>query len=160
MIDEPGIIEFRSRTHPAFKSRAQVFSARMALPLGISMLPVMILGLSSALQGFSVLAYLYVGFPAAIMLSAAWTYVQIRDVLVELHFRDTDVGVRSLISAASPASGIKWYRLLDLKTDGESVRLTLGHSFYHIRPDEWPDRQNLKHHLLSAAGGVTEGRDD
>lgn len=132
----------------------------MALPLGVCMIPVMILGLSSVLQGQSVIGYLYFGFPAGLSVAAAWTYIRIRDVLVEMHFRDGDVGIRSLVSAASPSGKIRWFRLLDMQSDGNQIRLTLGHEFYKIFLSEWPEKQDLIEHLREALGDMKQQLDD
>jgi hypothetical protein len=160
MITDPGIVEFRSSAHPAFRSRANIFSARMAVPMGVCMLPVMILGLAAVLQGQSVLAHLYIGFPAALSVAAAWTFVRVRDVIVELHFRESDVGIRSLVSAASPTRPVKWFRLLDVKSESDGIRLTLGHEFFSIDLSQWPEQNNLRRHLLLAAGHDSADSDD
>lgn len=123
------------------------------------MLPVMIAGLSSVLQGYSVLLVLYIGFPAAILVAGAWTHVRIGDEIVELHFRDKDLALRSLLAAAEPKKELLWYRILDVQRDINNVRITLGHEFYRILLSEWPEREFLMGHLESAARKHAAGTD-
>jgi hypothetical protein len=112
------------------------------------MLPVMIGALVSMLQGMPALMYLYAGFPLAILVSGIWTYIRMQDVVVEIHFRDEDVGIRSLLDATNPRESIHWYRLLDLSVDGQStVRITLGRESFVLNMVDWPAKQRIIGHL-------------
>jgi len=129
----------------------------MVQPLAACVLPVMIAGLASLLQGYAVLPFLYIGFPAAILVAGAWTHVRIGDEIVELHFRDEDLALRSLLSAAEPKKDLRWFRILDVQRDDDAVRITLGHEFYRILLSEWPEREYLMGHLESAANQHASG---
>lgn len=151
MVIGSSIKEFRSRHHPLHRSRRHVFSIQMARPLAACMIPVMILGFVMLLQGKTALPFLFMGFPLALLLAAAWTSVRIRDLIVEVHIRGADISLRSLLSAAEPRQTLSWLRILDLQRCHDVIRLTLGHEFFHIRLADWPEREHLIRHLEKAA---------
>ena len=122
----------------------------MMQPLAACLLPLMVIALASLLQGYDALPFLYIGFPAAILVASGWTHVRISDEIVELHFRDSDLALRSLLSAASPKKKLSWFRILDIKRDKDVIRITLGHEFYRILLSEWPEQEHLVGHLESA----------
>lgn len=127
-----------SNRHPDGRSRPVVFAAALIQPLGICMLPVMLFTLAGMLQGLPVLSSLYAGSPIALVVAAIWTWIRVRDVIVEVHFHDDAMAVRSLIDAASPPNPLEWKRLLDARMSGtERLVLTLGHEEYRLVKSEW-----------------------
>lgn len=121
-----------------------VFTAALVRPLGISMMPVMLITLAGMLQGFPVLSALYVWFPVALAAASAWTWVRVRDVIVELHLSEGAVAVRSLMDAAEPPSPLAWRVLLDSRVEsGGKLVITLGHEEFRLIRDEWLHEDDL-----------------
>lgn len=134
----------RSRRHPDGRSRPVVFTAALVRPLGICMMPVMLITLAAMLQGNPVLSALYVWFPVALAVAAAWTWIRVRDVIVEIHISENAVAVRSLLEAAEPQAPLSWRRLLDARTDdGKKLVLTLGHEEFRLYRNEWSHADDL-----------------
>ncbi len=99
----------------------------------------MVGALFSMLQGLPALFFVYAGFPAAVVLSAIWTYIRLHDQVVEIHFRDRDIAIRSVYDAAQPTRSLHWYRLLDASPYTDRLELTLGRELFVLRKDEWDE---------------------
>jgi len=106
-------------------------------PLGVCMLPVMIVTLVAMLEGQQVLSAIYVGFPVALSLAAAWTWIRIRDIIVEIHVGEDRIAVRSLYDAAMPEKDLHWSRLLDARRDGSRLSLQIGHEEFRLEEHDW-----------------------
>lgn len=134
----------RSRRHPDGRSRPVVFTAALIQPLAVCMMPVMLITLAAMLQGNPVLSALYVWFPVALAVAAAWTWIRVRDVIVEIHISDDAVAVRSLLEAADPQAPLSWRRMLDARMDdGKKLVLTLGHEEFRLYRNEWSNADDL-----------------
>jgi hypothetical protein len=110
------------------------------------MLPVMIGALVAMLEGLPALNFLFVGSPAAISTAAAWTWIRIRDDIVEVCISlDLDgVAVLSRHDASEPRHPQTWKRLFDIEVDRENrVILTVGHEEFRIDADRFPDVDRL-----------------
>jgi len=91
------------------------------------------------LQGLPALIFLYAGFPVAVLLSGIWTYIRLQDQVVEIHFRNEDVAIRSMLDAAQPTRPIHWYRLLDTSMMTDRMELTLGRELFVLKLAEWTE---------------------
>lgn len=134
----------RSRRHPDGRSRPMVFTAALVRPLGVCMMPVMLITLAAMLQGNPVLSALYVWFPVALAVAGAWTWIRVRDVIVEIHLTDDAVAVRSLMDAAEPQAPLSWRRLLDARVEGGTrLTVTLGHEEFRLFRSDWAHADDL-----------------
>lgn len=134
----------RSRRHPDGRSRPMVFTAALVQPLGVCMIPVMLITLAAMLQGIPVLSALYVWSPIALVVAAIWTWIRTRDVIVEVHMTEDAVAVRSLLEAADPPAPLAWRRLLDARMEGGSkLILTLGHEEFRLLRADWSNADDL-----------------
>lgn len=101
------------------------------------MLPVMIITLFAMLEGQQVLSAIYVGFPAAFLLASAWTWIRIRDIIVEIHVGQERIAVRSLFDAAAPEKDLHWSTLLDARREGNRIILQVGHEEFRLIEKDW-----------------------
>ena len=102
------------------------------------MLPVMIVTLVGMLEGARIMSSLYIGFPAALTVAAIWTWVRVRDTIVEVHVGDGVMAIRSLIDAAAPARPLVWMRLFDVRMSGsDRILFTLGLEEFRLIRSEW-----------------------
>jgi hypothetical protein len=121
-----------------------VFTAALVQPLGVCMIPVMLITLAAMLQGIPVLSALYVWSPIALVVAAIWTWIRTRDVIVEVHMTEDAVAVRSLLEAADPPAPLAWRRLLDARMEGGSkLILTLGHEEFRLLRADWSNADDL-----------------
>ncbi len=114
-----------------------MFASELVRPLGVCMLPVMVVTLFAMLEGQQVLAAIYVGFPAALLLASAWTWIRIRDIIVEIHVGEDRIAVRSLYAAAAPEKDLHWSRLLDARRESSRVSLQIGHEEFRLDEKDW-----------------------
>ncbi len=115
--------------------------------LSVCMLPVMIGALIAMLEGAPVLYFLYAGFPIAIILSAAWTYVRVQDEIVEIHIRPSAVALRSLLDASRPVHKLTWFRLLDVRDGETDIQLTVGRDLFRLQKSDWESPPDLLRQL-------------
>jgi len=141
---------FHSLRHPNGRGKAAVVSTALGKPIGVCMLPVMITALIAMLQGAPVLTYLYVGFPIALAVSSAWVWIRVRSVVCELHLGDTSVALRSLVDAADPPSLLKWQLVLDISSNNDGLRLTLGLEEFELIASDWEEWGDLTAALHAA----------
>jgi len=111
------------------------------------MIPVMIGALITMLEGYRVLQYLYIGFPLAVVLSAAWTSIFVQKHVAEIHVRPDAIGIRSVWEAASPKKDFTWVKLLDLDESATAIKLTAGYEIFTIHRSQWPEYNSLNETL-------------
>lgn len=122
-----------------------VFASELIRPLGMCMLPVMLVTLVGMLEGARIMSALYVGFPAALAIAAIWTWVRVRDTIVEVHLGDGVMAIRSLIDAAAPARPLVWMRLFDVRMSGpDRILFTLGLEEFRLVRSEWSHEPGLQ----------------
>lgn len=113
------------------------------------MLPVMLVTLVGMLEGARIMSALYAGFPAALIVAASWTWVRVRDRVVEVHVAEGVMAVRSLIDAAAPPRPLVWRRVFDIrKSDSNRILLTLGLEEFRLILSEWSAEPGF-HMLMS-----------
>jgi len=108
------------------------------------MLPVMIGALVGMLQGFAVLAYLYVGFPIAVLAAMGWTWLHVRNLVCEVHLKQDAVAFRTLFDAAYEPSPLHWRRVIDTTHKTDSTSVTLGLEEYSLNANQWPEWNELR----------------
>ncbi len=108
------------------------------------MLPVMTGALISMLQGYAVLAFLYIGFPIAVLVAMGWTWLHVRNVICEVHLRQDAVAFRSLFEAADEPSPLQWRRVIDTTHNEDNSRVTLGLEEYSLDAEHWPQWNELR----------------
>lgn len=128
---------YLSRRHPGGRPRPIVFASELVRPLGVCMLPVMVVTLVAMLEGQEVLAAIYTGFPLALLVASAWTWIRTRDIIVEIHVDDDRIAVRSLYDAAAPEKELHWSRLLDARREGGRITLQIGHEEFRLEDRDW-----------------------
>lgn len=141
---------FHSLRHPNGRGKAAVVSTALGKPFGVCMLPVMIAALIAMLQGSPVLTYLYVGFPIALAVSSAWVWIRVRSVVCELHLGDASMALRSLVDAADPPSSLNWQLILDISSNNDGLRLTLGLEEFELIASDWEEWSDLTAALHAA----------
>jgi hypothetical protein len=141
---------FRSRSHPMDVSRAALFGTALVRPLGVSMVPIMIGALIAMLEGRPPIPWLYLGFPLAMAVSAAWTVLQLRRETVELRVMAESVQAYSAWEAATPRASVGRLALVDIRREGGLLSLTIGHDTRVLELSRWPDANALQRALEDA----------
>ena len=99
------------------------------------------------LEGYRVLQYLYIGFPLAVVVAAAWTSIFVQKHVAEIHVRPDAIGIRSVWEAATPKKDFTWLKLLDLDESATAIKLTAAYEIHTIHRSEWPEYNDLKETL-------------
>ena len=150
----------KSLLHPIHATKVAVFGVHLVRPLGMAMLPVMVTSLVAMLQGYPVLAFLYAGFPIALILSMMWTWIQVRNRICEIHLANQKIALRSLFSASDPVDPLHWKGLLHVEKVGDRINVTAGLENYSIVAEEWPNWsvlvQQLHHYSPSGTHDYLE----
>jgi len=139
-VESPYTLQsFKSLRHPGRRSKASVAALALARPIGFCMLPVMIAALITMLQGYPALHFVTVGFPIAAAVALAWTWIQVRSVVVEIHIQGPHVAFRTLFDAATPPSVSSWHHIINVEQEPERTIVTLGLDSTVLYPEEWAD---------------------
>lgn len=145
-IESPAYRCYRSVDHPDGRPRSWEYAAALVRPIGVCMLPVMIGALVAMLEGMPALRYVTVGSPIAIGIASIWTWIRVRDDVVEvcISTEKQGVSVYSRHDAASPRRPVSLMRLFNVQFDSEDrVVLTLGHEEFRLDPDGFPEIDDL-----------------
>lgn len=141
---------FQSVVHPEGRSWAAVYSGRLVRPLAVCLLPVMIFTLVDALQGFSLLVYLYLLAPLAILVALAWTSYQMRAAVAELQVEGPHVWVRTLSMCLRDQPAAETQYVLEVRQGSESLQVTLSQEALVLPFEQWPEHRALRDALRSA----------
>jgi len=152
-MPEPAYQTFISTLHPGGRTKAAIVGTALAKPVGICMLPVMMGALVGMLQGYPVLGFLYFGFPISLLVASGWSWIQVRNIICEVHIHDGVVAIRSQWEAADLPSALNWRRLIDSSEIESGLRITLGLEEYSLHRQEW-DRWSA---LSSIVGALPYG---
>ena len=98
------------------------------------MLPVMIGALIAMLEGLPALGFLYRGAPIAMIVAGIWTWIRVRDRVVEICVAPEGITVLSLNDAAYPRRHPGWMRLFNVEEEDDRVVLTVGHEEFRFNP--------------------------
>lgn len=145
-IESPAYRCYRSVDHPDGRPRSWEYASALVRPIGICMLPVMIGALVAMLEGMPALNYVRIGSPIAIGIASMWTWIRVRDEIVEVCISSERQGVSVLSrhDAAAPRRPESWMRLFNVHVDQEDrVVLTVGHEEYRVDPDRFPEIDEL-----------------
>ncbi|NNF03131.1 MAG: hypothetical protein HKN17_01590 [Rhodothermales bacterium] len=151
-IESPAYRCYRSVDHPDGRPRSWEYASALVRPIGICMLPVMIGALVAMLEGLPALRYLTIGSPIAIGVASVWTWIRVRDDVVEVCISTEKQGVSVLSrhDAASPRRPEAWTRLFNVETsDDGRVFLTAGHEEFRLEAHRFPDMDELLDDCLS-----------
>jgi len=145
-IESPAYRCYRSVDHPDGRPRSWEYASALVRPIGVCMLPVMIGALVAMLEGLPALRYLTIGSPIAMSVASAWTWIRVRDDIVEVcvSAEKQGVSVLSRHDAAAPRNPMLWMRIFNVEFDQEDrVVVTLGHEDFRIEPDEFPEIDDM-----------------
>lgn len=151
---------FQSIHHPRGMSRVMLYAQWLVRPLAVCMLPIMILTLVEVLQGGDVLPYLYVGFPAAIILASLWTGFRMRSAPAEIVVSGPFAEVRTVLEVLSGTASRPWRIVLEVRKSADHIQLALGESVYDFAVSEWPDSGALLRGLQGARSAPYEVETD
>jgi hypothetical protein len=130
---------FLSTRHPGGQPAAVLFGQALAGPVGICSLPVMIGALVTMLEGGRPLPFLTIGFPISLAVAWWWTASRLRTEIVELHVDGMHASFRSRWDVAvrrPPGAGSA---ILDVRSSGVDLLVTIGLETILLRRTEWPD---------------------
>lgn len=140
---------FTSKYHPGSASRPLVFGRWLVRPLAMILLPVMIITLVVALQGYPILGFLYYGFPLGVGLAWIWTWYVLQTTLATIIVDEEAIAVKSVWQQAEyPPTSPAWERLFDLRQDRESITMSLGLQSYDLSLQNWQDADVLLKALI------------
>lgn len=114
------------------------------------MLPVMIGALVAALEGFSLLPFLYAGFPAALLLALLWVRFRMQATLAEICIDRGRAAVQTVWDLIRKTGGPAWHPVLDVRRDAAGFTLTLGLDVYELKLQDWPEGERLIDELRQA----------
>ena len=120
-----------------------LYSRAVARPMGLLMLPVMIVALVQALQGAPVFPEIFLAAGAALTASSAWTHFQLGHRVVELRVQGQRVALRTAIDVARDAAPV-WEPLLRAKQQRDGLHLYVGDRTIHLSPSNWPAYERLR----------------
>ena len=146
LIEKPAYRCYRSVDHPDGRLRSWEYASALVRPIGVCMLPVMIGALVAMLEGLPALRYLTIGSPIAIAVASVWTWIRVRDDIVEVCVSQEKQGVSVLSrhDAASPRRPESWMRLFNIKFDAENhIFLMVGHEEFRLDATRFPEVDRL-----------------
>lgn len=154
-VPEPYVINqdptyiFTSTAHPGTAAWQRVYAGAVIRPLAVCVLPVMIAGLVAVLQGYPALAYLTIGFPAALSTAVAWTFFRMHATVAEVHVRPGEAAVRTVWECLH-ARPLRWLPIYELRAGESILTLALGDSTYELDRKAWPEANTLLDALKTA----------
>jgi len=119
-----------------------VYARSIVRPLAVCMLPVMLGGLVTVLQGYPALAYLIVGFPVALLAALGWTFFRMHAILAEVHVRPGEAAVRTVWEYLR-AHPLRWAPIYELRSAQTTLTLALGDAAYELDRTAWPEADTL-----------------
>ena len=140
---------FTSTAHPGTAPWQWVYARAVVRPLAVCMLPVMLGGLATVLQGFPALAYLIIGFPAAIIVAVGWTFFRMHALLAEVYVRPGEAAVRTVWETLR-ARPLRWMPIFELRAAPSTLTLALGDAAYELHRTAWPEVDTLLDTLQAA----------
>ena len=140
---------FTSTSHPGTAPWQWVYARAVVRPLAVCMLPVMVAGLATVLQGYPALAYLTVGFPAAIIVAAGWTFFRMHALIAEVYVRPGEAAVRTVWETLR-ARPLQWMPIFELRAARSTLTLALGDAAYELNRTAWPNADTLLNALKAA----------
>ena len=140
---------FTSTAHPGTAAWQRVYAGAVVRPLAVCVLPVMIAGLVAVLQGYPALAYLTIGFPAALATAVAWTFFRMHATAAEVHVRPGQAVVRTVWECLR-ARPLRWMPIYELRAAEATLTLALGDSTYELDRKAWPEADTLLDALKTA----------
>ena len=140
---------FTSTAHPGPVAWQGVYARSVVRPLAVCMLPVMVGGLVKVLQGYPALVYLIIGFPAALIVAAAWTFFRMHALIAEVHVRPGEAAVRTVWESLR-ARPLRWTPIYELRAAQSSLTIALGDAAYELDRAAWPEADTLLDVLRSA----------
>ena len=144
------LTSFESRFHPGKVSRERAFAVMAQKPIVACVLPVLILALVDAFEGFSsLLAYLYIGTPLALLIAFAWTAHHFRTTIATISVSGPFVQV-VVVSDLFTKKHIPFAFNLDVRIGPDALFLTLKDSTYRIVQQDWDKFEDLSHSLKAS----------
>jgi len=134
---------FQSIDHPGSDSVPVLYSRAVARPMGVLMLPVMIVALVQALQGAPVFPEIFLAAGVALTAASAWTHFQLGHRVVELRVQGQRVALRTAIDVARDVAPV-WEPLLRAKQQRDGLHLYVGDRTIHLSPSNWPAYERLR----------------
>ncbi len=145
---------FASTAHPRSASWQWVYARALVRPLAVCMLPLMIGGLVTVLQGYPALAYLIVGFPAALILAIGWTFFRMHATVAEIRVRPGQAAVQTVwgvLRRRPPA----WAPIYEIRAAASTLTFGLGDTAYELDRPAWPEADALLEALKTARSADT-----
>ncbi|NND72704.1 MAG: hypothetical protein HKN43_14090 [Rhodothermales bacterium] len=133
-------------------TRAIGFSRVYLRFVAIVMLPLMIVTLFAALEGSTILPYLYRGYPGGLLLAFAMSYYWMRTVPAMVIVDGSLVEVRTVHEAYyRKTDGLKSPAyVIDLDQSDEGISVTVGLDTYTLKASDWQEYDEMKVALQSA----------
>jgi len=115
----------------------------------MTLLPVMIVALVTALQGYPVLGFLYYGFPLGMGIAWVWTWYVLHTTLATIIVGEETIAVRSVWQQAErETTSPNWELLFDLRHEKAHLTMSLGLQSYDLSLNQWHDADTLVKALI------------
>jgi hypothetical protein len=133
----PAQYAFASHQHPGDAPATLVFARAVIVPLGFTMLMVMIVATAGVLLGIDPIGWVIVAAPLAVAGAAAFTAFWMRRTPAELLLLGDRAAVRSVWEVSTGAPGVAG-RLLPPKKLQGGIDVGIGEDVLTLTPAEWP----------------------
>lgn len=113
------------------------------------MTPIMVGAAATVLQGLPALAYLIIGFPAALLVAALWTLFRMQATVAEIYVRPGAAAVRTVWDCLR-ARPLRWTPIFELRAAATTLTLALGDTTYELDRAAWSEADSLLETLRAA----------
>jgi hypothetical protein len=148
----PSVRTFESIHHPGSRSWTRVVGGALVRPIAATVLPVMIVVTTRALQLGVIWPYVAWGFPAALLVASAWTRFKLGRQIAEIRLQPGQAAVRSVHDVLVGARP-DWQALHDVRVTARSLTVSVGWAAFELAGSEWPRFEALQNALEAARHG-------
>ncbi len=110
----------------------------------------MVAALFAALRGSTPLYYLVAGVPVAFLVASAWARFQLSTTVAEIYVRHDQAATKTIWECVRGRKSPVWHPVLDLRTTGDAVSVTIGDAQYTLPDKQWENPRGLLNALYGA----------
>lgn len=149
---------FTSTHHPGDQSWTRVVGRALVRPIAATVLPVMIVVTTRALQLGVVWPYVAWGLPMALLAASAWTRFKLGHQIAEIRLQPGQAAVRSVHDVLVD-NRIEWQSLHDVRVTARSLTVSVGWTAFELKGANWPRFEDLQNGLEAARHGRDPSRE-